>query len=41
MAVHKSPLILKQLVGNARTYVRPLQCELDVTPTDETTDDVV
>ena len=25
-----SPVMLKERVGNARTYIRPLQCDLDM-----------
>ena len=32
MSVHKSPLALKQRVGTLRTYIRPLQRDLDLTP---------
>ena len=32
MSVHKSPLALKQRVGISRTYVRPMQRDLDLTP---------
>ena len=32
MAVHKSPSMLKQRVGNARTYIRPIQKDLELTP---------
>ena len=31
MSVHKSPLALKQRVGISRTYIRPLQKDLDLT----------
>ena len=31
---HSSPEILKQRVGNARTYIVPLQRDLDLTPTE-------
>ena len=32
MSVYKSPLALKQRVGSSRTYIRPLQRDLDLTP---------
>ncbi len=32
VAVHRSPAILKQRVGTSKTYIRPLQCHLDLTP---------
>lgn len=38
MAVHTSPSILKQRVGSARTYIRPVQRDLDLTPLDDKTD---
>ena len=31
-AVHKSPLALKQRVGVSKTYIRPVQRDLDLTP---------
>lgn len=37
MAVHTSPNILKQRVGVSRTYVQPLQRDLDLTPIDDVT----
>ena len=30
--VHASPSLLKQRVGTSRTYIRPLQADLDLTP---------
>lgn len=39
MTVHKSPLNLKERVANSRTYVKPLQCDLDLTPLDSNDDD--
>ena len=41
MGVHKSPHILKQRVGTSRTYVRPLQRDLDLTPENESDEDSV
>ena len=35
-AVHKSPSALKHCVGTSKTYIRPVQCDLDVTPIMET-----
>lgn len=35
MAVHVSPSLLKQRVGKSRTYIRPIQKDLDLTPLDE------
>ena len=35
MAVHTSPSLLKQRVGNARTYIRPIQRDLDLTPIED------
>ena len=35
MAVHTSLTLLKQRVGSSRTYIRPLQRDLDLTPVDE------
>ena len=35
---HSSPEMLKRRVGNARTYIRPLQMDLDLTLLHETTD---
>ena len=35
MAVHASPSLLKQRVGKSRTYIRPIQQDLDLTPLDE------
>ena len=32
MSVHKSPLALKHHGGSSRTYIRPLQKDLDLTP---------
>lgn len=32
---HSSPSLLKQRVGNARTYIRPLQKDLDLSPMTE------
>ena len=32
LGVHKSPSMLKQRVGTSKTYIRPLQCNLDLTP---------
>ena len=40
MAVHTSPNILKQRVGVSRTYVRPVQRDLDLTPIDDVTEAV-
>ena len=41
MNVHTSPALLKQRVGTARTYIRPLQADLDVTPQEEAQIDAV
>ena len=38
MAVHTSPNLLKQRVGNSRVYIRPVQHDLDLTPVQETPD---
>jgi len=38
--VHSSPEMLKRRVGNARTYIRPLQMDLDLTPLNEITEQV-
>ena len=35
MAVHGSPRLLKQRVGKSRTYIRPIQQDLDLTPLDD------
>ena len=35
MAVHASPSLLKQRVGKSRTYIRPIQQDLDLTLLDE------
>ena len=40
MAVHSSPGHLKQRVGNARTYIRPVQRDLDLTATSDIPDGV-
>jgi len=32
MAAHTSPAVLKERVGKARTYIRPIQRDLDLTP---------
>ena len=40
MAVHTSPNLLKQRVGVSRTYVRPVQRDLDLTPIDDVTEAV-
>ncbi len=37
---HSSPTMLKRRVGIARTYVRPLQNDLDVAPLNDLTDEV-
>lgn len=34
LAVHTSPSLLKR-VGNSRTYIRPIQKDLDLTPIEE------
>ena len=39
-AVHKSPLVLKQRVGVSRTYIRPVQRHLDLTPLSDNEDEV-
>ena len=38
--VHTSPTLLKQHVGTSRTYIRPLQADLDVTPVEMVTEAV-
>ena len=38
MAVHKFPSALKQRVGTSRTYIRPLQKDLDLTPLSDVED---
>ena len=38
--VHTSPTLLKQRVGTSRTYIRPLQADLDVTPVEMVTEAV-
>ena len=40
MAVHTSPSLLKQCVGNARTYIHPIQRDLDLTPIEGAPDGV-
>lgn len=40
MAVHTSPNLLKQRVGNSRTYIRPIQKDLDLTPVEDSVDAV-
>ena len=40
MAVHTSPNLLKQRVGVSRTYVRPVQRDLNLTPIDDVTEAV-
>lgn len=41
MSVHKSPMKLKERVGNSRTYIRPMQCDLDTSPIEMKGDDDV
>ena len=41
MAVHASPALLKDRVGTSRTYIRPLQKDLDVTAIKEEKHDEV
>ena len=41
MAVHTSPALLKQRVGNAKTYIRPVQRDLDLTPVAKNNIDIV
>ena len=36
VAVHTSPAVLKQRVGSSRTYIRPVQRDLDITPLEDT-----
>ena len=38
--VHTSPTLLKQRVGTSRTYIRPLQADVDVTPVEMVTEAV-
>ena len=40
MAVHNSLTLLKQRVANARTYIRPIQKDLDLTPIEESIETV-
>ena len=40
MAVYASPEVLKQRVGNARTYIRPIQRDSDLDPIDTSVDAV-
>lgn len=40
LIVHTSPSLLKQRVGNSRTYIRPIQKDLDLTPIEESIDAV-
>ena len=40
LVVHTSPGLLKQRVGNSRTYIRPIQKDLDLTPIEESIDAV-
>lgn len=40
MAVHNSMIVLKQRVGNARTYIRPIQKDLDLDAIEEPVDAV-
>ena len=40
VAVHTSPSLLKQRVGNSRTYIRPIQKDLDLTPIEDAVDAV-
>ena len=35
MSVYKSPSLLKERVGNARTYVRPIQKDLEILTDEE------
>jgi len=41
MAVHTSPALLKQRVGKSRTYICPVQRDLDLTPDVDDKMDVV
>ena len=41
VAVHASPSMLKQRVGSSKTYIRPLQRDLDLTPIVEDAADAV
>ena len=41
ITVHKSPMHLKERVGNFRIYLRPLQCDLDTTPLSVVCEDLV
>lgn len=38
MATHTSPALLKQRVGTSRTYIRPLQRDLDLDPIEDKSD---
>ena len=40
LSVHTSPSLLKQRVGNSRTYIRPIQKDLDLSPIEDTIDAV-
>lgn len=40
LSVHTSPSLLKQRVGNTRTYIRPIQRDLDLTPLEQPQDTV-
>ena len=35
LAVHTSPSLLRQCVGDSRTYIRPIQKDLDLTSTED------
>ena len=41
MAAQGSPAMLKECVGSSRTYIRPVQKDLDVTPVFDEKIDVV
>ena len=40
MSVHCSPAALKERVGTARTHLRPIQKDLDMSPIEHDDDDV-
>ncbi len=41
LLLHKSPFGLKERVRTSRTYVRPVQRDLDITPMDESDEETV
>ena len=36
--VYSSPVTLKQRVGKSRTYLRPIKCDLDLEPAEDSSD---